>query len=418
MIAIERTSYQLSRVALLALCAGTACADEPGPPMFSFSGFGTLGAVHSSEKNADFTSSTFKPNGAGFSRNWSADVDSLIAAQVIANPTQKVSAVLQVVAEQNYDNSYRPHVEWANLKYQFTPDFSVRIGRTLLPILMMADSHKIGYSNPWVRPPSEVYSLVPVTSNDGVDISYRMPIGSGTNTLQVTAGQSDTRFPAGNGTFGTVKVRELAALANTFEQGFATVRVNVGRARITIAQLDPLFDAFRKFGPEGIAIADRYDVNNRRVSFLGMGANYDPGRWFAMGEWYRVVSDAVIGRKSGWYVSSGYRFGAFTPYLTYGQSKADNLSDPGLNVSGFPPGLAEPASGLNAALNSILSTKPVQKTISIGGRWDVIKNAAVKLQFDRTRIGAGSTGVLSNTQPGFQPGGTVNLFSATMDFVF
>jgi hypothetical protein len=30
---------------------------------------------------------------------------------------------------QKYDNTYRPHVEWANIKYQFTPDFMSGPGR-------------------------------------------------------------------------------------------------------------------------------------------------------------------------------------------------------------------------------------------------------------------------------------------------
>jgi hypothetical protein len=47
-----------------------------------------------------------------------------------------------------------------------------------------------------------------------------------------------------------------------------------------------------------------------------------------------------------------------------------------------------------------------------------MKNADIKLQFDHTRIGAGSRGSLINTQPGFQRGGNVNVFSATFDFVF
>jgi hypothetical protein len=65
-----------------------------------------------------------------------------------------------------------------------------------------------------------------------------------------------------------------------------------------------------------------------------------------------------------------------------------------------------------------LSTKPVQNTLSIGARWDVLRNAALKLQYDHTRIGAGSSGVLANLQPGFQPGGTVNVISVSVDFVF
>ena len=109
-------SHRLIHVALLtiALHAAGARAQEAETPLFSFNGFGTLGVAHSSEDKADFTSSIFKPNGAGYSHAWSADVDSLIGRQVTANFTPKLSAVLQVISEQNYDNSYRPHVEWAN----------------------------------------------------------------------------------------------------------------------------------------------------------------------------------------------------------------------------------------------------------------------------------------------------------------
>ncbi len=74
--------------------------------------------------------------------------------------------------------------------------------------------------------------------------------------------------------------------------------------------------------------------------------------------------------------------------------------------------------GLNAALNSILSSKRVQNTISTGVRWDFAQDVDFKLQFDHTKIRAGSSGGLINLQPGFQPGGTLNLLSITIDFVF
>ena len=84
----------------------------------------------------------------------------------------------------------------------------------------------------------------------------------------------------------------------------------------------------------------------------------------------------------------------------------------------MPPYLAGSATGLNAALDSVLRTKPVQNTLSLGARWDLMKNLDFKLQFDHIRIGAGSNGVLTNIQPGFQLGSTVNVFSASLDFVW
>ncbi len=408
-------SLDLARIALLAIAlhAAGARADDPAAPLFSFRGFGTLGIAHSSDDQADFTSSPAKPYGAGFSHAWSAELDSLIAGQVSARLGPRFSAVLQVVSEQNYEHSYRPHVEWANVKYQVTPDFDVRFGRTVLPGLMLSDSRKVGYSNPWVRPPVEVYGSIPVTSNDGIDAAYRMPMGNATNTFQLTVGRTDSKFPG-----ATSEARQLAVFVDTFEHGPATARLAFGRARITLPALDPLFDGFRQFGPEGAAIADKYAVDNSLVNFFGVGASYDPGRWFLMGEWVGIDGHAILGKKSAWYASGGYRFGKVTPYATYSRAKAEGLSDPGLTLSALPPELAGPATGLNAALNATLQAKVVQSTISLGARWDFRKDTALKLQFDHIRVGAGSSGTFSNLQPGREAGARVDLFSATIDFVF
>lgn len=48
--------FQLSTIAVAAmlLASGYAQADSTDSPTLAFSGFGTIGAVHSSEKNADF----------------------------------------------------------------------------------------------------------------------------------------------------------------------------------------------------------------------------------------------------------------------------------------------------------------------------------------------------------------------------
>lgn len=386
---------------------------DTGASMFSFSGYGTLGVVHSSERNADFTTTFLKPNGAGHSHEWSTAPDSLIAGQITANITPKLSAVLQVVAEQNYDNTYRPHVEWANVRYEITPDFSIRAGRTVLPIFLLADTRKVGYTYPWVRPPLEVYRLNPATSSDGLDASYILHFGELASTVQASVGRLKLRLP-----IGTTSVKSVWTLSNTTESGPWTTRIGYVKAKLSIPKFTKLFDAFRQFGPQGTDIADRYGMEGKSVSILAVGASYDPGQWFVTGEWGRNSSQTALGTETAWYVSAGYRFGTLTPYVTYAQARADNLSDPGLTVSALPPFLAGPATGLNGALNSVLSTKPVQNTISVGTRWDFMKNTALKVQFDHTRIGAGSSGQLINLQPGYEPGGSLNVFSATIDFVF
>jgi hypothetical protein len=405
-------------IALLWHSAGANSTDntvDSDQSMFSFSGFGTLGVVHSSEHDADFTSTIFKPNGAGYSHDWSPDVDTLIGAQVIARFTPQLSAMLQVISQQNYDNTYTPHVEWANIKYELTPDASVRVGRTVLASFLVSDTRNIGYANPWVRPPIEVYSLVPIDSNDGIDASYRWHIGDFIQTFVGTYGATTSKQPTG----GNADARRQWNISDTLEYGAATLRIAYQRANLTIDGLHTFFGAFGQFGPQGVALESKYDPYRKPLEFIGIGAMYNPQNWFVTGEWGTSQFHSVLGESTAWYVSGGYRVAKFTPYLTYGALKANsNTSDPGLNVSTLPPYLAGPAMGLNAALNAILGSIAVQNTTSAGVRWDFMKNVDLKLQYDHTRLGAGSPGTLINLQPGFQPGGTVHIFSAAIDFIW
>jgi hypothetical protein len=406
---------------LLCACAGAVYGDdEAATPMFSFGGFGTAGVVHSSADQADVVANDLEGSGAGYSHRWSAAVDSLLGLQLTANIYTNLSAVVQVISEQNYDSNYSPHVEWANIKYQVTPDFSVRVGRTAQPVFMVSDSRNIGYANPWVRPPVEVYNLDPVTTNDGVDLSYRVPIGAATDTLQVAVGQSNFSVPgSGPNDGGGVESHQQVLLDDVLEQGFASLRVSYLHSRITVTQFAPLFDAFAQFGAQGIAVSNEYGVNDHPVTFGSVSAGYDPGSWFAMGEWGRLVTSSALGDRSGWYVSGGYRYSKITAFATYGDTNTStNRLVTALNPTGLPPALAGAAGALNGALNSILANIPVQDTISVGGRWDFVKNFDLKLQIDHTRLGAGSYGALEKVQPGFQAGSTVNVFSTTIDFVF
>jgi hypothetical protein len=396
-----------------------ACADVQGPDgsIFSFDGFGTAGVVHSSQDKADFTATDFEPNGAGYSRSWSASVDSLIGGQVSATLGPRLSAVVQLIAQQNYDNSYWPHIEWANVKYLFTPDVSIRVGQFVMPTFLESDSREVGYSHPWVRPPTEIYSLNPITNLDGLDASYRLHLGGVTNMLQADYGRN-LAFKAAAGS--TFDARYAWGIFDNAEYGAGLIRVSYLSSKITLntAAADALFDAFRQFGPQGAGIANRYEIVDKSATILTVAASYDPGQWFAMGEWVAFRSDSFFVASNAWYVSGGGRAGPFTPYLTYAKVTQRSSYSAGLNVAALPAYLAPAAAALNADLNLALNSRPDQYTVSIGVRWDFMKNFDLKLQLDRINLGAGSAGTLINVQPGFPLGSTIFLFSSVVDFVF
>jgi hypothetical protein len=408
----KQTTFLL--IALLATHAHSAWAAHPDTQRFSFSGFGTIGMTYSDENNADFTSSVVKSNGAGYSREWSMDVDSRLGGQVIFYATPRLSGVVQLIAEQRYNSSYKPIVEWANIKYQVSPDFSVRVGRIALPNFLAADYRKVGYAIPWVRTPGEVYGLVPITNSDGVDANYQLQIGEAINSVQIAIGETKIPFDE-----GSVDIRKLRGIANTIEYGAFTARATYLQADLTIDVTRPLFDAFRQFGPVGSAIAEKYDLYDKRASFVSVGASYDPGNWFVMAEHGKIATRSYLGARSAWYASGGYRYGAFTPYVTYAAIKGKSAtSDPGLPIAALPPTIAPVAAQLNQRLNWLLGTLAVQKSMTAGMRWDMSKTVALKVQYERLDLGKGSAGLLINSQPDLERGGSVNVVSAVLDFVF
>jgi hypothetical protein len=398
-----------------ALAALPLCAQADEPSAWTLSGYGTLGLVHAGTRDADFTNTVLKVNGAGYTRSWSANVDSRLGAQIDHALDKQWSAVLQVVAEQGVDGSYRPHVEWFNIKYQVTPDLSVRLGRIALPIFLAADYRKAGYAYPWARTPVELYDAIPISNSDGIDATYRWRTGDVKHVTQAFLGATDIKITD----YARAKARTLAGISHTVELGAASARLSLMRADLNVDLVRPLFDGFRQFGPQGVAIAEKYDVVNKRAEAISFGANYDPGEFFLMGEIGRLNARSYLGDKVAMYATGGYRIGGFTPYLAYAHvwSKGQT-SDAGLTTTGMPPPVAAAAGALNAGLNSILMTIAVQTTRTAGVRWDLARNMALKLQYDQVTPALGSTGTLLNAQPTLRGGQSINVTSVVLDFVF
>lgn len=394
--------------------AASAQAGHRDGSDWTFGGFGTVSAVHSSEKQADFSANPLNPGQAGATRDWSYGVDSRLGGQLAYDGGQW-SAVLQVVAEHNATHSWRPVVEWANVQYQVSPELSLRFGRIALPLFLSGDYRKASYALTAVRTPSELYGALPISNSDGLDASYRWTLGEWKHTTQVLYGRTQVRLA------DTLRVdaRHLTGFSNTSTTGAVTVRATALRADLATTMGEPLFSALRQFGAQGETLARRYEPDGKRATVLSIGASYDPGQWFVMGEAGRINARSLLGDKSAGYISAGYRFGTVTPYATFSKVVANTPTQvAGLDLAGLPPPFAAAGQRLNTELNAWLSMISVQDNHSVGLRWDAASNAAVKFQFDHVRPRKGTSGTLSNLQPGYRYGRSFGVFSAALDFVF
>lgn len=388
---VRATHLPLALLLALPLTAAAQDADS----MFSFSGFGTVGVTHNSEDQADFATD-FQPDGAGYSDSWSANPDSRLGFQVDARFSEKFSAVVQVMSQYDHEGSYEPDLTLAHVRYAFTPALSLRLGRLAPPTFMLSDYRKVGYAMPWLRPPVEVYNTS--LAIDGAEIAYRFNVGSTAMTLQLVGGDTDA---------GTIKLDDTIGLVGRAEFGSSTIFAGYNRTTLSL-NADPAVEALlAMYVPVAPQLGARFRFAENDVTFSSLGYAYDPGAWFARAEVTRLgTDDGMIAATTNMYASAGWRIGAFTPYLTLGKVSVDSETS---------VGAADPIGVVNAILAGHNENR---RSLTVGTRWDFRENFALKLEASHVDAGAGSNGGLTNLQPGFQHGGSYNLLSASVDFVF
>ena len=202
-----------------------------GAPEVKLRGFGTIGVVRNTNSNADVMDNLSQPRGAGYSHKWDFGVDSKLAVQADVKFNNMLSASWQVMSQRQSDDTYRPHTEMGFAKLQATPDISIRLGRIPAPLFMVSEYRKVGYVNPWVRQPNEVYFQVPYNSVDGGDISYQFNKGDFTGNVQVATGSMTPVGIPSEGYVNTLKGYQGATFNFIGEYGPVTFRAGYSRTK-------------------------------------------------------------------------------------------------------------------------------------------------------------------------------------------
>lgn len=415
-------------LAVLAACA-TAHADYTSPDgQFRLSGFGTLGASRSSTNDALFN---YPGQGGGADKKASLNPDSKIALQGTYKFTPSLSATAQLMMKYDAEGEYVPNPEWVFAKWQPASGLSLRAGRMGAPFFMVSDFRDVGYANTTVRPNLDVYGQVPVSYFDGADAAYQMDVGSVTVTSTLWAGNAKSDFASAlrrNGAAvpptevridNAVGLNVLAELSSGYAlrvghmQGKLTTKSALAQGVAAGARANQ-----GQLGAELTqALIDAVTTDDTKATFSGIGFTVDRDNVVAAAEFTkRKVKKGYIADTTGWYVMGGYRVGAFLPYVSFSKLKVDD------------PNAAAPsgAGALTTSAQLILNTQKIsQRTTSVGVRWDVMRNVALKAQYDRVSKPANSNGLFLVADPTTASGQSflnnkkdVNVFTVSMDFVF
>jgi len=302
-------------------------------------GFATAGFV-TGDMDADFISGTDV-----FSEPATFGADNTIGIQVSSDMNDQVSFTGQLLAK-GVLAGYNLEAHWAFIDYHPRHDFSVRAGRLVLPIVMSSEYVDVGYAYPWIRPPMEVYSGVPMTSYSGIDILYTLDVGDANLVFQPYIGSVPLSTTAGL----EVDVERGVGLNTTLQFEYGSLRAHVLKvndAAIASGGLDFAMDV------QVATISADLEIAN--VVFISeyMTKEYDfsgiPGFPSVEGE--------------AWYVTLGYRMGKFLPHITFASADSDVDQVSGLSLIQASLGglLGDPAiqGALSAGQLELLSTDPL-----------------------------------------------------------
>lgn len=409
-------------LALLPLAASAQF--ETADNRLRLSGFGTLG-VATTDKSDVAYSQPGRLDGVRDGLN--LKLDTKLAVQARYKLTETVTATVQLLSKHRPQKDFNPEVEWAFLRWDASPSLSVRAGRLVSQTFMLSDARDVHYTQLTARPPMDVYGQVPVNRFEGGDLTYRFELADTAVQASVWGGQAKSRYAAlvlAEESTVTYELRHLFGLnlSASMDNGLS-LRAGTVSARATIRD----HDEQRLIGASASVLSTLHDFygDGDKVRFSGIGASYDRDQWLVNAEYTIRQGNSRIQDTKGWYLTTGYRLGAFTPYLGVSsvQVTDSNRNNPFQAALGQPVPLAPLAAEIQRFMDGLHVT---ERTTILGMRWDAASKVALKLQLNHIHKPAQSSGWFYAPEGGFSSASAnfyereqrINLLSLTLDFVY
>jgi hypothetical protein len=431
----QHFAWRAALCAGLVWLAGTASAqDVPAAASdFRFNGFGTLGVVdvlpHDSwgfRREVDQT--------AHHDEHLRADVDSRLGLQASWRPDPRLEFVGQLVLKPRaHEAADDESLAWAFAAWRPAPEWEVRVGRTSPDLFLLADVRNVGFAYPWMRPSVDFYGWMPASTLDGADISRQWQLGDGRVRAKIFGGKTSVTLGSTHDDGDTHgNVHPLLGGTLAIDSNGITVKATVAQAKTrardpaAVAQswngLDSLAHLpIPTVAAEAAALRDSFPRDVFITRYAALGVSWDATPWQLQAEISRITGNFETSQSWYGYASAARRFDDLTLFAMVGRARSSRapLPDPQWAATLAPlvgPAIAAGAQGLGESISSSYNLgRQNQGTVSVGARWDVNAQIALKLQFDAVRTEALGGGMWAyNTGAAHH----ASVLSAGMDFVF
>ncbi len=293
---------------------------QSNAPRFSVNGYFTFAGSVTDENGGTYNDvSTGDPNLEALSRG------ALQLEFKISDDTRFVTQLLS-----RGDQGWQTHAEWAFLAHNINADTTVRAGRLRLPVFLFSETLDVGYTQPWVTPPTELYGLLAFSSYEGIDLRYRFEAAGADWSLQPYMGYA--RLDSWEGVDSESRGDDMIGFDLTANRGDVTARIGYFASKLSIPDF-PLADVaydintgVRAALGAGLLSSPEPDLSVDRTStrFLSVGLRYDDGKVMLLTEYAGAKIDGFFSDTTSCYGTAGYRFGKWMPHLTYSHVRVDD----------------------------------------------------------------------------------------------
>ncbi|HQT25034.1 MAG TPA: hypothetical protein PLK99_00355 [Burkholderiales bacterium] len=387
-------------LAAFSLSPAFALADSP----FTLKGFGTVGMARSSNGDAQFIRDISQPQGVG--RNWSGVIDSLAGLQGNYQFNDATEMIAQVVSHYRYDGTFSPELTRAMIKYDWNPRLFVRIGRIGTELLMHSDSRWVGYSYLTVRPNVDFFGSIPVNYADGLEANYHVPLADGILEGNIFGGTGREYMPDYPLDHSHLLEGSIGYSKGNWQLRYLYGQIELERAGDSLAPIEAGLLA----AGAGSA-ANSFDLVGSIDRYNSLAAIYDDGTWQVQASLCSIQHQKVFQNEKSWYLLAGRRYGDLTPFAGYSSVRSTSKSI----ATGIPS--ASPFAYLNGSVAYVTNFHQQGHTLTLGARWDFMRNVDLKAQVDFIGGGDGTSNLLyRNIQPGWD--GKTTVMSLALDFIF
>jgi hypothetical protein len=401
----------------------TNTSDDINTKGIRLSGYGTLGyATDNQELIAPIRDFSQRLKD-GYLTEDSWRLDSRLGVQFDYRFSPKTEVVAQVLLRDQVINNLKTATELAYLGITPSTEWDLRIGRVGYDVFLSSDHRSLGYSYAWIRPPEVYYSWIPVFSVDGVDAVFKIDTEDAHWRIKGQLGRSRPAFAIGLGGY-QADIDEIYALSAARESGPWRIKASFSylKAGNEVPAFAPLHSHLDRIANSASAAAVRQEASQLRTEFstlgaskdfLSLGVAYDDGVWQGQAEvGVTHTNRDFFSASEAAFLTLGRRMGNVTPFFILSVVQPTSHLHQPINDWQHEAPIQE------KSIEVINSSRLDQKTLSLGMRWDVCDQAALKLQWSTTHINEQGYGlwwrpVVFNSQDK-----RVNALAVSLDFIF